>query len=50
MAVAQNGLIKFYSASDWSELVSERLEVTKSAGRISSINFSKDGTILSVTT
>ena len=50
MAVAQMGVIKFYSTTDWVEQVGERLEITKSAGRITQLNFSKDGTILSVTT
>ena len=44
------GVIKFYSTNDWVEQVRERLEITKSAGRITQLNFSKDGTILSVTT
>ena len=44
------GVIKFYSTTDWVEQVGERLEITKSAGRITQLNFSKDGTILSVTT
>jgi hypothetical protein len=34
MAVAQNGSIKFYPTNEWIELVGERLEITKSAGRI----------------
>jgi cytosine/uracil/thiamine/allantoin permease len=44
------GLIKFYNTNDWTESVGERLEITKSAGRITQLNFSKDGTILTVTT
>lgn len=44
------GVIKFYSTTDWVEQVGERLEITKSAGRITQLSFSKDGTILSVTT
>lgn len=50
LAVAQMGTIKFYSTSDWQEQAGERLEITKSAGKITSLNFSKDGTILTVTT
>lgn len=44
------GVIKFYSTTDWSEQIGERLEITKSAGKITQLNFSKDGTILSVGT
>lgn len=44
------GIIKFYSTVDWVEQTGERLEITKSAGKISQLNFSKDGTILTVTT
>ena len=44
------GMIKFYSTVDWIEATGERLEITKSAGKISQLNFSKDGTILTVTT
>ena len=50
LAVAQNGIVKFYSTTDWTEQVSERLEITKNAGKITQLSFSKDGTILSATT
>ena len=44
------GIIKFYSMVDWVELVGERLEITKSAGKITELKWSKDGSILVVTT
>lgn len=44
------GTIKFYSMTDWSEQVGERLEITKSAGKISHLHWSKDGSIMTVTT
>jgi len=50
MAIAQMGLIKFYSLEDWSEQVGERLEITKSAGKITDLYWTKDGSILSVAT
>jgi hypothetical protein len=34
LAVAQMGVIKFYSTADWTEQTGERLEITKSAGKI----------------
>ena len=50
MAIAQMGIIKFYSLDDWSEQVGERLEITKSAGKITNLHWTRDGSILSVST
>src|SRR5690606_28446905 len=36
--------------NDWSEQGGERLEITKSAGRISQLHWSRDGSIMTVTT
>jgi len=36
--------------SDWTEVASERIEITKSCGKITQIDWKKDGSILSVTT
>ena len=50
LAVAQMGVIKFYSMADWSEFTGERLEITKSAGKITDIHWSRDGSIMTITT
>lgn len=50
LAVAQLGVIKFYSLEDWSEYVGERLEITKSAGKITQMSWSKDGSIMTLAT
>lgn len=44
------GAVKFYSMVDWSEQIGERLEITKSAGKITELNWSKDGSIMTITT
>jgi WD repeat-containing protein 19 len=36
--------------TDWAEIVTERLEITKSAGKITNLHWSKDGSIMTVTT
>ena len=36
--------------SDWTEVVSDRIEITKSCGKITRIDWTKDGSILTVTT
>lgn len=36
--------------SDWKEVVSDRIEITKSCGKITKIDWTKDGSILTVTT
>lgn len=35
---------------DWSEFTNEKLEITKSAGKITNLHWSKDGSIMTVTT
>jgi len=50
VAVASQGTIKFISLSDWKEVVSDRIEITKSCGKITKIDWTKDGSILTVTT
>lgn len=44
------GTIKFYQISDWTEITGERLEITKSAGKITRLHWSKDGSIMTITT
>jgi len=36
--------------SDWTECVADRIEITKSCGKITRIDWTKDGSILTVTT
>lgn len=50
IAVASQGTIRFISMSDWKEVVSDRIEITKSCGKITKIDWTKDGSILTVTT
>lgn len=50
LAVAQNGVVKFYSLTDLSEQHGEKLEITKSAGKITQLHWSKDGSIMTITT
>ena len=50
IAVACQGSIRFIQMSDWTESVTERIEITKSCGKITRIDWTKDGSILTVTT
>jgi hypothetical protein len=50
IAVACQGSIRFIQMSDWTECVSDRIEITKSCGKITRIDWTKDGSILTVTT
>jgi hypothetical protein len=50
VAVASQGSIRFVSLSDWKEVVADRIEITKSCGKITKIDWTKDGSILTVTT
>jgi len=36
--------------SDWKEVAADRIEITKSCGKITKIDWTKDGSILTVTT
>lgn len=50
IAVASQGSIRFISLSDWKEVVADRIEITKSGGKVTKIDWTKDGSILTVTT
>jgi hypothetical protein len=50
IAVASQGTIRFISMQDWKEVVGDRIEITKSSGKITKIDWTKDGSILTVTT
>jgi hypothetical protein len=50
IAVASQGSIRFISLTDWKEVVADRIEITKSCGKITKIDWTRDGSILTVTT
>jgi len=50
VAVASQGTIRFISLADWKEVVADRIEITKSCGKITKIDWTRDGSILTVTT
>lgn len=50
VAVASMGTIKFYSVGTWQEETADRIEITKSSGAITQLHWTKDGSIVSVTT
>jgi len=50
VAVACQGSIKFFNIDTWTEDTAERIEIVKGCGIISQLDWTKDGSILSVTT
>lgn len=50
IAVAAQGTIRFIQLSDWQEVAADRIEITKSCGKITKLFWTKDGSILTVTT
>jgi|LauGreDrversion4_2_1035121.scaffolds.fasta_scaffold83863_2 hypothetical protein len=50
IAVASQGSIRFISLTDWKEVVADRIEITKSGGKVTKIDWTPDGSILTVTT
>lgn len=50
VAVASMGTIKFYNVGTWQEETADRIEITKSSGAITQLHWTKDGSIVSVTT
>lgn len=50
IAIASQGNIKFYSLDTWIEESQDRIDVQKSAGSITKMHWTKDGSIISVTT
>jgi hypothetical protein len=50
LAVASQGVIRFYGLDDWQEIVTEKIEITRGCGKITKLHWTKDGSILTVTT
>ena len=50
LAVATSGAIRFFSLQDWSEIHTDKIEIMKSCGKITRIHWTRDGSILTVTT
>jgi len=50
LAIAVQGYVKFFTLADQQEITHERIEISKSCGNITSLNWTKDGSIMTVTT
>lgn len=50
IAIASVGSIRFFSTSSWLEETSERIEIQKSSGQMTQLHWTRDGSIMSVTT
>ena len=50
LAVAASGAVRFFSLTDWQELLSDKIEIMKSCGKITRVHWTKDGSILTVAT
>lgn len=50
IAVASMGSIKFFSTKNWIESSEDRIDISKSSGQISQMHWTKDGSIISLTT
>ena len=50
VAIASQGSIKFYNFHSWNEETADRIDITKSSGSITQLHWTKDGSILTVTT
>jgi hypothetical protein len=50
IAIASQGNIKFYSCDTWVEESQDRIDIQKSAGTITKMHWTRDGSIISVTT
>lgn len=49
-AVAAAGAVRFFSLNDWSEIHADKIEIMKSCGKITRVHWTRDGSILTVTT
>jgi len=49
VAIASQGCIRFFNFDSWQEETSDRIDVSKSAGQISQVHWTKDGSIMTVT-
>jgi len=50
MALASNGCVKFYTCGTWIEESQDRIDVQKGVGSVTQLNWTKDGSIMSITT
>ena len=50
LAIASMGSIKFYSTKNWVESSEDRIDVSKNSGQITQMHWTKDGSIISLTT
>ena len=50
VAVASMGQIKFFNLNTWQEENNDRIDFTKSSGSITEMHWTKDGTIMSIST
>lgn len=50
LAVAAHGTVKFYNMNDWSECKTEQINLSSDIGKITRLEWTKDGQILSVST
>jgi len=49
IAVAATGTIKFFNLADWTECLTDRIEIQKGCGKITRLHWTQDGSILTVT-
>jgi len=50
VAIASMGCIKFFNSTTWLEESQDRIDITKSSGTITQMDWTRDGSIMSVTT
>ena len=50
LAVATQGAVRFFSLTDWAELHADKIEIMKNCGKITRLHWTKDGSILTITT
>jgi WD repeat-containing protein 19 len=50
VAIASMGSIKFYSTKTWVESSEDRIDISKNSGQITQMHWTKDGSIISLTT
>lgn len=50
IAIGSGGTVKFYTMNDWQEVSSERIEISRSCGKMSHMHWTKDGSILTIAT
>lgn len=50
VAIASQGIIKFFNTTSWLEESQDRIDIQKSTGSITQMHWTKDGSIMSLTT